>query len=97
MLQFVINVTFPLTIEDYVHRIGRTGRGGKTGVAHTFFTENEKGLAGELVKVLQDAEQVVPEGMYSFGPLVTKKKESNLYGAHFKDVDMTKKGTKITF
>jgi len=96
-VEFVINVTFPLTIEDYVHRIGRTGRGGKTGIAHTFFTENEKPLAGALVKVLQDADQVVPEGMYSFGPLVTKKRESNLYGAHFKDVDMTKKGTKITF
>lgn len=27
----VINYSFPLTIEDYVHRIGRTGRAGKTG------------------------------------------------------------------
>jgi len=96
-VEHVINVTFPLTIEDYVHRIGRTGRGGKTGESHTFFTEDEKPLAGALVKILQDAKQVVPEGMYSFGPLVTKRKESSLYGAHFKDVDMTKKGSKITF
>ena len=37
-------------------------------------------------KVLQDAGQAVPEGMYSFGPLVTKKKTSSLYGDHFKEV-----------
>ncbi len=31
-VEFVINYSFPLTAEDYVHRIGRTGRAGKTGV-----------------------------------------------------------------
>ena len=36
-VEVVINFSFPLTIEDYVHRIGRTGRAGKTGIAHTFF------------------------------------------------------------
>jgi ATP-dependent RNA helicase DBP3 len=30
-------VTFPLTVEDYIHRIGRTGRGGKSGKSITFF------------------------------------------------------------
>ena len=30
-VEFVINYSFPLTAEDYVHRIGRTGRAGKTG------------------------------------------------------------------
>lgn len=30
-VQVVINYSFPLTTEDYVHRIGRTGRAGKTG------------------------------------------------------------------
>jgi len=29
-------------VEDYIHRIGRTGRGGRTGIAHTLFTETEK-------------------------------------------------------
>ncbi|CRK36107.1 hypothetical protein BN1708_016500, partial [Verticillium longisporum] len=37
-VKLVVNVTFPLTIEDYVHRIGRTGRAGKTGEAITLFT-----------------------------------------------------------
>ena len=30
-VEFVINYSFPLTTEDYGHRIGRTGRAGKTG------------------------------------------------------------------
>lgn len=34
-LQVVINYSFPLTTEDYVHRIGRTGRAGKTGDGNT--------------------------------------------------------------
>jgi hypothetical protein len=41
-VEFVINYSFPLTVEDYVHRIGRTGRAGKTGTAHTFFTIADK-------------------------------------------------------
>jgi ATP-dependent RNA helicase DBP3 len=49
-VEVVINFSFPLTVEDYVHRIGRTGRGGKTGLSHTFFQKNDKSLAGELVR-----------------------------------------------
>jgi ATP-dependent RNA helicase DBP3 len=45
-VKVVINVTFPLTVEDYVHRIGRTGRAGKEGLAITLFTELDKGLSG---------------------------------------------------
>lgn len=45
-VMLVINVTFPLTVEDYVHRIGRTGRAGAHGHAITMFTEQDKGLSG---------------------------------------------------
>lgn len=41
-VEVVINYSFPLTTEDYVHRIGRTGRAGNKGVAHTFFTKENK-------------------------------------------------------
>lgn len=92
----VINLTFPLTVEDYVHRIGRTGRAGQTGTAHTLFTEQEKHLAGALVNVLNGANQPVPEELKKFGTH-TKKKEHSAYGAFFKDVDMSKKPKKITF
>ena len=40
--------------------------------------------------------QVVPDGLLAFGTTV-KKKESKLYGAHFKEVDFSKKATKMTF
>lgn len=45
-VKLVLNVTFPLTVEDYVHRIGRTGRAGKEGLAITLFTEHDKGQSG---------------------------------------------------
>ena len=35
-VKFVINYDFPNNVEDYVHRIGRTGRGGLRGTALTF-------------------------------------------------------------
>merc|ERR1712183_1241947 len=80
-VDLVINFSFPLTIEDYVHRIGRTGRAGKKGLAHTFFqTKAHKLSAGELVKVLRDAGQNVPEKMLSFD-LSIRKKGHKLYGA----------------
>lgn len=96
-VEVVLNYAFPLTTEDYVHRIGRTGRAGKTGLAHTFFVgANDKPRAGELINVLREAKQAVPEELLKFGTTV-KKKESKLYGAHFKDVDHTQKATKVTF
>ncbi|KAL1890846.1 RNA-dependent ATPase [Sporothrix stenoceras] len=95
-VKLVINVTFPLTIEDYVHRIGRTGRAGKDGRAITFFTEHDKTHSGSLINVLKGANQEVPEDLLKFGTTV-KKKTHGTYGAFFKDVDMSQKGTKITF
>ncbi|XWS49323.1 hypothetical protein CRYUN_Cryun13aG0153900 [Craigia yunnanensis] len=96
-VEVVINYSFPLTTEDYVHRIGRTGRAGRKGVAHTFFTQQNKGLAGELVNVLKEAGQIVPPALLKFGTHV-KKKESKLYGAHFKEIAAdAPKAKKITF
>ncbi|KAI9597148.1 P-loop containing nucleoside triphosphate hydrolase protein [Syncephalis fuscata] len=95
-VEYVINYTFPLTIEDYVHRIGRTGRGGRKGTAHTFFTVTEKHLAGALQNVLRQADQEVPEPLRKFGGTV-KKKEHGSYGAFFRDVDPSVKATKIVF
>ncbi|KAG8676757.1 RNA-dependent ATPase [Fusarium poae] len=95
-VKLVINVTFPLTIEDYVHRIGRTGRAGKTGQAITFFTVEDKSHSGSLVNILRGANQPVPDDLLKFGTTV-KKKAHDMYGAFFKDVDMNAKSTKITF
>ena len=97
-VQVVINLTFPLTVEDYVHRIGRTGRAGKTGLAVTLFTEHDKALAGALINVLKAAGQDVPEQLLRFGTTV-KKKGHEAYGAFYKDVGEGEKktGTKIRF
>ncbi|VAH73205.1 unnamed protein product [Triticum turgidum subsp. durum] len=59
-IRVVINYDFPTGIEDYVHRIGRTGRAGATGVAYTFFSEQDWKYAADLVKVLDGTGQQVP-------------------------------------
>jgi ATP-dependent RNA helicase DBP3 len=96
-VEYVINYTFPLTIEDYIHRIGRTGRAGKTGIAHTLFTHHDRARAGELVDVLRTAGQTVPPELEKYGPTIKKKKEHAMYGAWHKEVDENVKGTRITF
>ncbi|THC90819.1 hypothetical protein EYZ11_009722 [Aspergillus tanneri] len=95
-VKLVINVTFPLTVEDYVHRIGRTGRAGAEGHAITLFTETDKAQSGALINVLKAAKQDVPEDLLKFGSTV-KKKQHDAYGAFFKDVDSGKAATKIVF
>merc|ERR1712071_249610 len=46
-----INFAYPNNSEDYVHRIGRTGRASQTGTAYTFFTSNNSKQAHDLVEV----------------------------------------------
>ena len=56
----VVNYDFPTGVEDYVHRIGRTGRAGATGLAYTFLVEQDAKYASDLIKVLEGANQRVP-------------------------------------
>ncbi len=50
----VINFDFPKNIEDYVHRVGRTGRAGATGKALSFLDSvDDKRISKELVDVLK--------------------------------------------
>jgi len=60
-ISHVINFDFPLNIEDYVHRIGRTGRVGKKGTAISFFTKDDAKRANRLIEVLEEAQQIVPK------------------------------------
>ncbi|KAI6700707.1 hypothetical protein NL676_015031 [Syzygium grande] len=59
-IRVVINYDFPTGVEDYVHRIGRTGRAGASGLAYTFFGDQDSKYAAELIKVLEGANQRVP-------------------------------------
>ncbi|KAF7804177.1 DEAD-box ATP-dependent RNA helicase 37-like [Senna tora] len=56
----VVNFDLPNDIDDYVHRIGRTGRAGKIGLATAFFNDNNLSLARPLVDLMQEANQEVP-------------------------------------
>ena len=57
----VINYDLPENIEDYVHRIGRTGRAGNTGISTGFYTDKNNQIADELVTILEEAKQEVPK------------------------------------
>ncbi|GJN37344.1 hypothetical protein PR202_gb26285 [Eleusine coracana subsp. coracana] len=59
-IRIVVNYDFPTGVEDYVHRIGRTGRAGATGSAYTFFGDQDAKYASDLVKILEGAGQSVP-------------------------------------
>lgn len=58
-MKFVINFDYPNTAEDYIHRIGRTGRCLQSGTAYAFFTPNNQRQAKELIQVLVEANQSV--------------------------------------
>ncbi|KAF5720730.1 ATP-dependent RNA helicase DBP2 [Fusarium globosum] len=55
----VLNYDYPNNSEDYIHRIGRTGRAGANGTAITLFTTDNQKQARDLVNVLQEAKQQI--------------------------------------
>ena len=61
----VISYDLPTDVDDYVHRIGRTGRAGNVGVATAFFNRGNKNIARELVDLLKEAKQEVPSWLES--------------------------------
>lgn len=58
-VKVVINYDFPNNCEDYIHRIGRTGRAGAKGTAYTFFTPDNARSAKELVGILRKTGQEI--------------------------------------
>ncbi|RYN69160.1 ATP-dependent RNA helicase [Alternaria alternata] len=56
----VVNYDLPTDIDDYVHRIGRTGRAGNTGIATAFFNRGNRGVVRDLLDLLKEANQEVP-------------------------------------
>lgn len=64
----VINYDLPKSIDDYVHRIGRTGRVGNKGRATSFYDmEADAAIAPDLVKILTQAGQQVPDFLEGLG------------------------------
>ena len=69
----VINFDMPKDIDDYIHRIGRTGRAGNRGTATSFVNDYNLRICKELVLVLNEAGQDVPKWLKSMaarGPAV---------------------------
>ncbi|HEU0305881.1 MAG TPA: DEAD/DEAH box helicase [Lysobacter sp.] len=58
-LPLVINFDLPMVAEDYVHRIGRTGRNGMTGEALSLVSPDEGGLLRQIQRILKDDIQMV--------------------------------------
>ncbi|KAG9510480.1 putative ATP-dependent RNA helicase DDX5 [Fragariocoptes setiger] len=58
-VNYVVNFDYPNNSEDYVHRIGRTGRRDRRGTAYTFFTRANGKQANDLIQVLREASQQI--------------------------------------
>ncbi len=52
VIKHVINYDLPQVPEDYIHRIGRTGRAGKDGSALTFLTNNDRSMWRSIQKLI---------------------------------------------
>ncbi|PRD22144.1 UNVERIFIED_CONTAM: ATP-dependent RNA helicase DDX43 [Trichonephila clavipes] len=57
----IFNMYFPRNIEEYVHRIGQTGRAGRTGTAISIFTKEDASNAEALIEILREADEYVPD------------------------------------
>lgn len=64
-VRHVVNFDLPSDIEEYVHRIGRTGRVGNLGLATSFFNEKNKNLTRDLMDLLVESKQEVPSWLES--------------------------------
>ncbi|GAX86476.1 hypothetical protein CEUSTIGMA_g13885.t1, partial [Chlamydomonas eustigma] len=59
----VVNFDMPTDAESYIHRIGRTGRGGKRGEAFSLMTKADSGIAKSIVNIIRESGQVPPEDL----------------------------------
>uniref|UniRef100_A0A183EJT8 RNA helicase n=1 Tax=Gongylonema pulchrum TaxID=637853 RepID=A0A183EJT8_9BILA len=60
-VKHVINYDLPTDIDEYVHRIGRTGRVGNVGLATSFFNDKNRNIARDLAELVVEANQELPE------------------------------------
>lgn len=87
-IKVVINYICPNHLEDYVHRVGRTGRAGNKGTAYTFITPEECQYAGDLIKALENSGSLITDDL---------KKLEESYHQKVSDGDIDKKKGNIGF
>jgi len=76
-VKHVINFDLPNDIEEYVHRIGRTGRVGNLGLATSFFNDKNRNMACELIELLNEANQETPSWLVGIGKEVNHEQRHN--------------------
>ncbi len=81
-LNLVINYDCPNHLEDYVHRVGRTGRAGKKGWAYTFITPEEDKYAPDLVKAAEQSGTPVPEQLKKLSEDYLAKQKAGTAASH---------------
>lgn len=57
----VVNYDMTNSIDEYIHRIGRTARVGNAGLATSFFNSRNMPIARDLTRLLQECKQQIPE------------------------------------
>lgn len=78
-VKFVINYDYPNNSEDYVHRIGRTGRCDQTGTAYTLFTNNNSPKANDLIKIMNEAGQVINPRLLELSKRAPQGKSKHIF------------------
>jgi ATP-dependent RNA helicase RhlE len=69
----VINYELPYVAEDYIHRIGRTGRAGNAGLAISLMSPNEEWLLEAVEKVLDSV--LLQQWLPGYEPDLTKQNQ----------------------
>ncbi|XP_014509151.1 DEAD-box ATP-dependent RNA helicase 37 [Vigna radiata var. radiata] len=89
----VVNFDLPNDIDDYVHRIGRTGRAGKKGLATAFFNDNNSSLARALADLMQEANQEVPAWLSRYAARSYGGGRNRRSGGRFGSRDFRREGS----
>merc|ERR1711936_1387005 len=74
-VKHVINFDLPGDVEEYVHRIGRTGRMGNLGLATSFFNDKNRNLTKVLVELIVESNQDLPSWLEAMS-----MESRNMYG-----------------
>lgn len=80
----VINFDIPNVSETYIHRIGRTGRAGKSGIAFSFCSPDENSYIKNIEVLLEKSIKVIDEHPYPIQKPKHKKKQPNTVSKHKK-------------
>jgi ATP-dependent RNA helicase RhlE len=76
-LSHVINFEIPNTPETYVHRIGRTGRAGLSGIAISFCDNEERAYVKDITKLIGKQIPIIEEHPYKMGTPVPPREHSS--------------------